>query len=142
MVESRSLQLAAAAGNLRDAMAQHVAASLAEQGFTDATPAALQFLSVLECGVNHASDIARSLSVSRQMVAKTVRTLCEAGYLEQMDGAGKQKAILFTERGEQLIAAARQTLAEFDERIGSVIETRQLDELLQQLSTIQRLTGG
>ena len=115
MVESRSLQLIQSAQRLNDVITQYLSKRLVEKGYGSLTPSLLSFLSVLECGVNYGSEIARNLDVTRQMVAKTVKQLCKLGYLEQIDGAGKQKEIHFTVTGECLISDARQLLSELDE---------------------------
>ncbi len=114
LVDSQSLQLIQSASSLNDAMAKYLAQHLLKQGYVALTPSLLSFLGVLECGVNYGSEIARSLGVTRQMVAKTVKALCRLGYLEQRDGVGKQKEIYFTETGEQLMSDARLLLAEID----------------------------
>lgn len=116
MVDSQALQLVIAAAQVNDSISRYLSKSLKNKGYTFATPAALSFLSTLECGINYASEIARDLGVSRQMVAKTVKGLCSVGYLEQMDDIGRQKKILFTAAGEQLMSEARQLLADIDNR--------------------------
>jgi len=114
MVDSQSLRLALATAAVRDRITEYVAMKLVEKGYEDVSPATLNFLSALDCGVNYGSEIARSLKVSRQMVAKTVRDLCEAGYLEQVEGRGRQKQILFTKEGERLMSEVRKILAQLD----------------------------
>jgi DNA-binding MarR family transcriptional regulator len=108
------LQLIQSAQRLNDVITKYLSQRLVEKGYTSLTPSLLYFLGVLECGVNYGSEIARNLEVTRQMVAKTVKQLCQLGYLEQIDGAGKQKEIHFTESGEYLMSEARQLLAEMD----------------------------
>lgn len=122
---SQTLRLIQGAARLNDVITHYLADRLAHKGHTSVTPSLLSFLSVLECGVNFGSEIARNLNVSRQMVAKTVKVLCGLGYLEQRDGAGKQKEIFFTEAGEYLISDTRALLAEVDSIIfdGSDIES-------------------
>ena len=139
MVESLALQIAQSAGALREAYADYVAAELAALGYAGTTAAVLQFLSILECGINYGSDIARSLGVSRQMVAKTVRGLCDAGYLEQVDGPGRQKQILFTERGERMMSDARRILAEFDERMRAQLDVDDIKQAVEQINQIREL---
>ena len=114
MVDSYSLRLALATAEVRDAICDHVAMKLAEKGYEDVSPATLNFLGALDCGVNYGSEIARSLNVSRQFVAKMVRELAEAGYLEQKEGVGRQKQILFTKKGEKLMSEVRKILADLD----------------------------
>lgn len=138
MVESQSLRLALNVASVQDQIATYIAQRLSERGY-DISPATLNFLSALDCGVNVGADIARRLKVSRQMVAKTVKDLCRAGYLEQMDGVGKQKQILFTADGEQLMAEVRQLLAQLDTVLLEALGETALQETLTQLETIQSL---
>jgi len=114
MVDSQALQLVLGAAQVSDSISRYLSKALKDKGYKFATPAALSFLSELECGDNYGSEIARNLGVSRQMVAKTVKGLCLAGYLEQVDGIGKQKKIIFTVTGELLMSEARQLLADID----------------------------
>ena len=114
MVESQALQLVLETGQVNDSIAHYLSNVLKNKGYKFASPSALSFLSALECGENYASEISRKLGVSRQMVAKTVKDLCIANYLEQIDGVGKQKKILFTETGELLMSDARKLLADVD----------------------------
>jgi len=139
MVESQALQLVLGASQVNDSIALFLSNSLKSKGYTFATPAALNFLSTLECGINYGSEIARSLGVSRQMVAKTVKGLCLAGYLEQVDDAGKQKKILFTETGELLMSDARQLLADIDKSLSKQLNKESINTTIESLNQIQAL---
>ena len=88
MVESKTLPLVQSCSSLADAVAFYLSFKLDEMGYVSITPSLLSFLSVLECGINYGSEIARTLGVSRQMVAKTVKELCRLGYLEQKGWKG------------------------------------------------------
>ncbi|MEM7735299.1 MAG: MarR family transcriptional regulator [Deinococcota bacterium] len=134
MVESQALQLVLRSSQLAEQLSSHVTTVLKAKGYTTVSPAMLTFLSTLECGINYGSDIARSLGVSRQMVAKTVKGLCADGYLEQVDDVGKRKQILFTELGEQLMADSRQVLADLD---GTLSEHLSEDLLITTTQGIQ-----
>jgi DNA-binding MarR family transcriptional regulator len=139
MVESHSLQLILAAAQVQESTSLFVSKSLTDKGYKSATPSFLNFLSTLECGVNYGSEIARALGVSRQMVAKTVKALCSAGYLEQRDGLGKQKEIVFTETGEMLMSDARQLLADIDNILHKEVGQMQLKATVNCLGDIQKL---
>jgi DNA-binding MarR family transcriptional regulator len=142
MVDSQSLRLLFASANLHDRFTEYVAAQLRLKGFDDISPSILHFLSTLDCGINYGAEIARRLKVSRQMVTKTVKELSRAGYLEQIDGVGRQKQILFTEKGERLISTARSVLADLDrvfiERFGEV----QVAEITAKLEALTDLLTG
>ena len=138
MVNSHALNLVIEAGKVSTLISQSLANDLKDKGYIFASPSALNFLSTLECGVNYGSDIARNLGVSRQMVAKTVKDLCKAGYLEQVDAIGKQKKILFTATGELLMSDARQLLADMDTLLIDKINIQGVRTTIDNLTTIQK----
>ncbi len=114
MVESHALKLVMAASSVTEQISHYLSENLQSMGYTGASTSVLQFLSALDCGINYASEIARTLKVSRQMVAKTVKQLSALGYLQQIEGQGKQKQIVFTQQGELLMADSRKLLAQLD----------------------------
>lgn len=134
LIESQSLQLIQSALRLNEVVTKYLSQRLIEKGYVSLTPSLLSFLSILECGVNYGSEIARNLGVTRQMVAKTVKQLCQLGYLEQLDGAGKQKEIHFTETGEYLMSDARQLLAEMDEILFKNVDARASQVIINDLN--------
>lgn len=134
LVESQSLQLIQSASRLNDVITKYLSQRLIEKGYASLTPSLLSFLSILECGVNYGSEIARNLDVTRQMVAKTVKELCQLEYLEQINGAGKQKEIHFTETGEYLMSDARQLLAEVDEILFKDVDARTPQAIIGELN--------
>ncbi|MEM9006796.1 MAG: HTH domain-containing protein [Cyanobacteria bacterium P01_F01_bin.86] len=136
MADSQSLRLLFASIELHDQFTEYVAEQLCLEGFDGVSPAMLHFLSALDCGINYGAEIARRLKVSRQMVAKTVKELGRAGYLEQIEGVGKQKPILFTEKGERLMAAARSALADLDAVFSDRISAAQVKEITAQLEVL------
>jgi len=138
MRDSESLQLVLQATKISEQITLHVSQELTKKGYESATPAVLGFLSTLDCGVNYASEIARNLGVSRQMVAKTVKEFIRLGYLEQQAGIGKQKEILFTEKGEHLMSDSRAILADIDKRVADDLNDKALNETLNKLTDIQQ----
>jgi len=139
MVESQSLQLVLAAAQVHEKTSLYLSESLKKKGYKFASPSILNFLSTLECGVNYGSEIARNLGVSRQMVAKTVKELCNANYLEQRDGVGKQKQIIFTKTGELLMSDARQLLSDVDSVLNKGMDEIQLKTTVTNLESIQKI---
>lgn len=137
MVESQALRVIQATAQLNRSIIDYVSAELIKKGYESISPSLLSFLSVLDCGVNYASEIARTLGVTRQMVGKTVKELNRLGYLEQLDGPGKQRKIVFTLRGEQLISAARQILFELDNILCDAGDSSQILDVLSQLKNIE-----
>ncbi len=142
MVDSRSLQLVLAAAQVQELAGRQLAAALQAKGYEGVSGASLSFLAALECGVNYASEIARRLQVSRQMVAKKVKELSQAGYLEQLAGVGKQKQIRFTARGEQLMADARQLLSQLDRRLEQQLSKAGLAATVAGLAEAQKLLSS
>lgn len=139
MVESQSLQLILAASKVHEKTALYLSDALKEKGYQFVSPSILNFLSTLECGVNQGSEIARTLGVSRQMVAKTVKELCRADYLEQREGSGKQKEIIFTKTGERLMADTRQLLAGMDNVLEEALGEIQLKTMVTHLEKVQKI---
>jgi len=136
MVESQSLKLVLAASAVTEQISHYLSESLQGMGYEGATSSTLNFLSTLDCGINYGSEIARSLKVSRQMVAKTVKQLSLLGYLQQAEGQGKQKQILFTQKGELLMADSRRLLADLDEKVTSTVDGASLQSTLDQLNKV------
>ena len=116
LVDSRSLALTMATGGFRDRVAAWLLGRLEREGFEGLTGRQLVFLSALNCGPNHASNLARGLGISRQAVHKVVRELERAGWLttETDSQLGNQRVIRFTVEGERMMALARQNLSELD----------------------------
>jgi len=139
MVDSHALQLVLSAAKVNELATEYLSDKLNQMGYKAVSPSLLKFLSALDCGVNFSSEIARNLDVSRQMVAKTVKVLCKAGYLEQVDDVGKQKRILFTDTGELLMSDARRLLAEFDNKLIEQCGKKIIKATLTSLEEIQRI---
>jgi len=138
MAESLSLKLAFASRRLHEILLRRVASQLVALGYEGATPAALDFLGALECGDNHASEIARMMGVSRQWVARNVAQFSRLGYLEQLPGTGRGKRIVFTERGEALMSQARAGLAELDRHLEATMDAHELAHLIDAVESLSR----
>ncbi len=138
MIDSQTLKLVLGAAELHELTSKYLCSKLMDKGFV-ITPKSLNFLSTLECGVNYASEIARNIGVSRQMAAKTVKELCSKGYLEQVEGMGKQKQILFTKKGEVLMSESRHLLANIDKVLAKQLKSKSLDITLNTMKTIKEI---
>lgn len=116
MVDSRMLRLYRACRAFQDRLIEQLAARLETLGYTRVTASHLTFLAELECGENHAAELARRTGISRQAVHKQVKELAALGLLaERADPHRRnQRTIVFTDRGTQLIADCRAILAEMD----------------------------
>ncbi len=119
LVDSRALALTQAVRGFQARMAAWLLDQLAAEGYTPLSASQLGFLGALDCGPNHAAELARGLGLSRQAVHKTVRELEQAGWLETGPDAqlGNQRVIRFSPKGEQLMASARHLFAQLDETL-------------------------
>ncbi|MEQ8801686.1 MAG: MarR family winged helix-turn-helix transcriptional regulator [Haliea sp.] len=101
------------------------------RGHKDLTGAHLAFFAFLECGLTHASDVARRMGISRQAVYKVTRDLERIGVLrlEEDPTDRRQKLILMTARGDRVALDARASLAEIEARIEERIGPVRLDQL-------------
>jgi DNA-binding MarR family transcriptional regulator len=140
MVESRSLRVALTLRQAQSELIQWLVDKLRARGHSDLTIPALDFMGQLDCGINHASDVARALNVSRQMVAKTVLDLTRKGWLEQTPDPdkGNRKVIVFTAEGERVMSDARQVLAELDAILDQTLDVGWEDRLSKDLSEMTR----
>lgn len=136
MVDSLALRLSQAIDGFQRRQTSWLIQGLAARGFDDLTPTHVAFISVLDCDDNVASEVARRLGLSRQAVHKTVRELCALGYIETVENRERRnsKVIQITERGERLIAQARQMFAQRDEDILDLLGAEDAGRLLQFLS--------
>jgi DNA-binding MarR family transcriptional regulator len=139
MVESASLRVAFGLAEAHDALMHYLADRLAGAGHDGVTASTLGFLGQLDCGVNHAAEVARRLGVSRQMVAKTAAEMERAGWLQQATDPDhrNRKTIRFTAAGERLMADARQALAALDEALEQAGGTGFCERLLTDLERLR-----
>lgn len=131
LLDSHALALTMATGGFQDRMIAWLLGRLNAEGFTPLSASQLSFLGALDCGPNHAAELARKLGVSRQAVHKTVRELESAGWLETGPDKefGNQRVIRFTREGERMMAVARRLFAELDESLVATFGERGLRSL-------------
>lgn len=86
------------------------------RGHRDLTGAHLTFFCHLNCGVTHASEVARRMGISRQAVYKVTQELQRMGALELREDRGdkRQKTICMTELGERIALDARSAMDEVE----------------------------
>lgn len=104
---------------------------MAERGHAEFTVAHLMFLANLDCGVTHASLVARRLGITRQAVYRTTRELQELDVLalESDPQRRNQKVIRMTPRGLKVVAVARACLDEVEAAVRERIGHRDFDRL-------------
>ena len=109
---------------------------LHDDGFSGLKASQLTFLGSLDCGVNFAAELARTLRISRQAVHKTVRELEGAGWLATRpdEALGNQRVIVFTDEGERMMSCARAHFLTLDTLLTKEFGEERLSELLQLLS--------
>lgn len=101
------------------------------RGHEDLTGAHLAFFAFLECGLTHASDVARRMGITRQAVFKVTRDLQRRGVLrlEEDPRDRRQKIIRMTDRGERVALDARACLEEIEARLAERLGAATLAEL-------------
>lgn len=140
MPDSRSLGVALVLGRAHASLMAWLVTRLRAQGHEAISVPALDFMGQLDCGRNYASDVARTLGVSRQMVAKTVAELARRGWLTQKPDPDKRnrKIIVFTAEGEQVMADTRTLLKELDGLLDTRLSGGWAERLSQELEALRR----
>lgn len=136
LADSRALALTQATENFRERMVAWLLSRLLDDGFDGLKTNQLSFLGALDCGVNFAAELARTLGISRQAVHKTVRELEAAGWLltRPDDELGNQRVIVFTEEGERMMSRARTHFLTLDTQLIEKFGDEKLAELQDLLS--------
>lgn len=145
MVDSRLLRLYQACRAFQDRLIEVLVARLEVLGYTRITASHLTFLAQLECGENHAAELARRTGISRQAVHKQVKELAALDLLaERADPHRRnQRAIVFTDRGTRLVADCRAILAELDGHLPREDGMAPADDVLAFLTCAEgRFTSG
>lgn len=116
---SHSLSLTMAMDEFQKRMINWLLKQLIDQGFTDLSAGHLTFLGALDCGPNHAAELARGMRISRQAIHKKIKELEALGWLKTTTDTnlGNQRVILFTREGERMMSCARQHFAKLDESL-------------------------
>ncbi len=135
LADSQSLSLTLGMNVFLENITHWLLRQLANDGFTTLTASQLSFLGALDCGPNHASNVARQLSISRQAVHKTVRELESDGWLQTQpdEKRGNQRGIVFTVEGERMMSKAREHFASLDATLIDKFGTKSLATLQQLL---------
>ena len=87
------------------AMVEEVVAELAQRGHPGVTASHEFALQAVDGGAQNASELARSLGVSRQAAAKSIAALEALGYIERQTDAvdGRRKLLIVTTRGRDMV---------------------------------------
>ena len=138
MVDSYSLRLYHASRAFQARVADALIRRLEERGYTRLGSGQLVFLAELDCGPNHAAELARRTGVSRQAVHKLARDLAEQGILEfSVDEVRRnQNVITFTAAGTALMAECRKLLAEMDGALTDRVSAARVSEAIDLLAGV------
>ncbi len=115
---------------------QNLIRMMRQRGHTDLTSAHLTFLNNLDCGITHASAVARRMGISRQAVYRSTRELQGLGVLELIPDPDdkRQKIISMTKLGNTIANDARASLAEIEKILAIQIGGEALKNLSQILA--------
>ena len=131
LVESQSLALTQSTQMFQERMVAWLISRLSDDGFDGLKANQLTFLGSLDCGVNYAAALARSLGISRQAVHKTVKEMEKYGWLATRpdETLKNQRVIVFTAEGERMMARAREYFLELDDQLIQKFGQENLAEL-------------
>jgi DNA-binding MarR family transcriptional regulator len=134
LVDSRALRLTRLMGTFQERLVVWLINRLHDDGFEGLNAKQLTFMGQLDCRVNHASELARQIGVSRQAIHKSVQELTRMGWLETVPHPefGNQKTIIFTDEGERMMSRARLHFAKLDE----ILQERFGDKALEALEDV------
>lgn len=110
------------------------------KGHDKLTGAHLTFFCHLNCGVTHASEVARRMGISRQAVYKITRELQRIGALELREDPEdkRQKTIFMTDLGERVALDTRAAMAEVEAHLRDVVGPKRFESMAE----ILRLDRG
>ena len=119
LADSQSLALVQSMGTFQTRIVDWLLVELASEGFEGLTAGVLTFLGALDCGDNSASDLARTMRISRQAVHKQVKEAEMLGWLttQAHPEKGNQRVIQFTPEGERMMSVARDRFAILDSQV-------------------------
>ena len=108
------------------------------KGYDYLSGAHLTFMSHLDCGVTHASAVARRMGISRQAVYRTTRELqtLKVLTLKTDPNDKRQKIITMTELGNQIALDARASFAEIEKEMENNVGGTQVKALTEILKNI------
>ena len=121
-----------------DAMVDEVIDGLERRGHPGVTATHEFALSAVDAGAQSASDLARSLNVSRQAAAKTIAALEELGYLERRDDQtdARRKTLVVTIHGHDMVTIGAAAFDELHARWSAQIGPSRLESIESALTTL------
>ena len=115
---------------------------LRARGWTDVRPAYGFVLLALRSGPATSGGLGELLGVTKQAASKLVDGMANAGYVTRTsgDGDGRQKPVVLTDSGRDLLAVAEQIYVDLEARWAEVIGADELEQLRDGLTAA--LTDG
>ena len=122
------------------AMVDDVLAELASRGHEGVRPGHEFALRAIDAGADTASELGRSLSVTKQAAAQTIAALEQLGYVDREadPGDARRKRVHVTPRGYELMTIGGTLFDEVRNRWAAQIGTRQLDDLEAHLAQLTK----
>jgi DNA-binding MarR family transcriptional regulator len=113
---------------------------LARRGFKDIRPVHDFAMRAISAGAGNASELARSMSVSKQAAAKTIAVLQERGYVRRDDDPldGRRKQLHVTPLGRRVLREGEAIFDELRTQWEKQIGSPQLERLE---TTLKKLVG-
>lgn len=126
-----------------NAMVDEVVAELELRGHPGVTASHEFALQAVDGGVQSASELGRSLGVSRQAAAKSIAALESLGYVERQSDAvdGRRKLLIVTARGRDMVRIGAELFDDLRDRWSAQLGPGQL-ELLEAGLRALRPSGG
>jgi DNA-binding MarR family transcriptional regulator len=109
---------------------------LRDQGWTDVRPAYGFVLLALQSGPTTSGALGDLLGITKQATSKLVEGMAEAGYLRRTIGTGdaRQKPIVLTDRGRDLLGVVEQIYLVLEARWADVIGAEEVERLRADLT--------
>ncbi len=120
------------------AMVVEVVAELEQRGHRGVTASHEFALQAVDGGARNASELARSLGVSRQAAAKSIAALEALGYIERQTDAvdGRRKLLIVTPRGRDMVRIGAALFDNVRDRWSAQIGEEKLELLESGLRTL------
>jgi DNA-binding MarR family transcriptional regulator len=121
-----------------NAMVDEVVTELGRRGHPGVTATHEFALQAIDKGAQSASDLGRSLNVSKQAAAKSIAALEELGYVERRtDPADARRMMLIvTPRGHDMRTIGAAAFDEIRSRLSATVGSAQLDSLESVLRSV------
>ncbi|WP_085486531.1 MarR family winged helix-turn-helix transcriptional regulator [Agreia pratensis] len=119
-------------------MVDVVVAELDREGHPGVTATHAFALEAIDDGAQSASELGRSLGVSRQAAAKTIAALEELHYLDRQDDPGdaRRKRLLVTARGREMMTIGARTFDALRTQAAEQVGIRALENFEEVLAIL------